>query len=42
MIYVDAQISEIEEIFSLYKLVIIDMNQKGIDQWDELYPSIVL
>lgn len=39
MIYVEAQISDSDEIFSLYQLAILDMNQKGIDQWDEIYPN---
>lgn len=39
MNYEKANISDLDEIFSLYQLATLDMRQKGIDQWDEIYPS---
>lgn len=39
MTFRKAQLSDLDELFTLYQLAISDMQQKGIDQWDELYPN---
>ncbi len=34
-----ARLSELDAILELYQLAIADMRRKGIDQWDDIYPS---
>ena len=37
--YSKANISQLEEIFSVYSAAIITMENAGIHQWDEIYPA---
>ena len=39
MNYCKADISQLDEIFSLYQKAIIIMENDGIHQWDEIYPD---
>ena len=39
MNYCKADISQLDEIFSLYQKAIITMENDGIHQWDEIYPD---
>ncbi len=34
-----AAVSELEDIFDIYRAAIANMNANGIPQWDELYPT---
>lgn len=38
LIYTLAQLSQLEEIFTMYTKAIQEMNHNEIYQWDELYP----
>lgn len=37
--YCKADISQLDEIFSVYQKAIITMENAGIHQWDEIYPA---
>lgn len=38
LIFTLAQLSQLEEIFTMYTKAIQEMNHNEIYQWDELYP----
>ena len=39
MVYKKADISALDEVYALISAAVLLMNEQGIDQWDEVYPS---
>ena len=39
IVYKKADISALDEVYALISAAVLLMNEQGIDQWDEVYPS---